>query len=120
MKFEVSKKLVELYGKDNVFVYSLEDLKKDQELVVKKMCNFMNVPVPKNYRAKPARVGYSLDILRLSLFLNRFFKTPVNSKGLIPCWGPILPQNILFHSFIFKRMSRKKITIDDLKNLKIN
>ena len=111
------KKLIEYYGKENVFVYSLEELKNNQDLVVKKMCRFMNVDVPKTYRAKPARVGYGQGILKVSLFLNRFFKTPLNKKGIIPWWGPILPQNVLFHSFIVKHIPQRKITMDYLKKL---
>jgi len=113
------KKLIEYYRKENVFVYSLEELKNNQDLVVKKMCKFMNVDVPKVYRAKPARVGYGQGILKVSLFLNRFFKTPLNKKGIIPWWGPILPQNILFHSFLAKRIPQKNVTLDFLKKLKI-
>jgi len=113
------QKLNEYYGKENVFVYSLEELKSNQDQVVKKMCEFMNVDAPKNYRAKPARVGYGQGILKISLFLNRFFKTPLNKKGIIPCWGPILPQNILFHSFLVKRIPQKKVTLDFLNKLKI-
>jgi len=113
------KKLKEYFGDENVFVYSLEELRKNQRQVVEKMCKFINVNPPKKYRAKPARVGYGLGILKLSLFLNRFFKTPLNKKGLIPCWGPILPQNILFHSFIMKYIKQKKIKLEDLENLKI-
>ena len=78
----------------------------------------MNAEPPKKYRKKPARVGYGLRVLKISLLLNKFFKTPVNTKGIIPWWGPILPQNIFFHSFIFRRLPKKKIKIDDLKNLK--
>ena len=113
------KKLKEHYGEKNVFVYSLEELKKNQDKVVKQMCEFMNVDIPKSYRAKPARVGYGQGILRISLFLNRFFKTPLNKKGIIPCWGPILPQNVFFHSFIIKFIPQKKVTLDFLKKLKI-
>ena len=87
------ERLTKLYGKKNVFVYSLDELRKNQHKVVDKICNFVNVNVPKNYRRKPARVGYGLNALKLSLFLNRFFKTNVNPKGLIPWWGPVLPQN---------------------------
>jgi len=112
------KKLIELYGKENVFVYSMDELRKDQDLLIKKICKFIDVESPKKYRHEPARVGYGLNLLKISLFLNRFFKTPLNKKGVIPCWGPILPQNIIFHSFIFRRLPRKKITIEDIKNLK--
>jgi len=114
------EKLIKYYGKENVFVYSLEDLKKDQSMVIDNMCKFIGVDVPDRYRVKPARVGYGLKVLKISLLLNQFFKTPVNNKGFIPWWGPVLPQNIFFHSFIFKRLPRKKITINDLKNLKVN
>ena len=114
------KKLVEYYGKENVFTYKMEDLRKDQDLLVKNICKFMNVSPPKKYRKKPARVSYGPRALKISLFINRFFKTPVNPKGIIPCWGPILPQNIIFHSFLAKLFPKKKITLDDLKNMKID
>lgn len=112
------KKLKEYYGSENVFVYSLDELRKNQDKVVRDMCKFMNVEAPIKYRKQPARIGYSLRILKISLFLNKLFKTPVNTKGIIPWWGPILPQNIFFHSFIFRKIPKKKIKIDDLKNLK--
>ncbi len=114
-----TKKLIKHYGKENVFVYSLEELRKNQKDVVKRMCDFLNVGVPKRYREKPARIGYGLTVLRISLYLNRFFKTTLNKKGIIPWWGPILPQNILFHSFIMKHIKQKKITLENLENLKI-
>jgi len=114
------KKLKELYGEKNVFIYSLEDLRNNQKQVVKEMCKFINVKMPRKYRSKPARVGYGMGLLKLSLFLNRFFKTPLNEKGIIPWWGPILPQNILFHSFIMKLFPQKKLKIEDLKKLKID
>jgi len=113
-------KLIEYYGKENVFIYTLDELRKDQDAVLKNLCKFMNVKPPKKYRKKPARVGYGFTALKISLFINRFFKTPVNKKGFIPWWGPVLPQNIIFHSFIVKLFPKKKITINDLKNLKLN
>jgi len=75
--------------------------------------------VPEKYRTKPARVGYGLGVLKLSLFLNRFFKTPVNPDGLIPWWGPILPQNIVFHSWLIKFFPKKKIALEDLEKLEV-
>lgn len=112
-------KLIEYYGKENVFIYSLDELRKNQKDVVKRMCKFIGVKAPEKYRQKPARVGYGLNVLKISLFLNRFFKTTVNKNGLIPWWGPILPQNVLFHSFIMRYIKQKKITLEDLENLKI-
>ena len=113
-------KLIKYYGKENVFVYTLDELRKNQDAVVRNLCKFMNVEPPKKYRKKPARVGYGIRALKISLFLNRFFKTPVNEKGIIPWWGPILPQNIIFHSFIVKLFSKKKITLEYLKNMKLD
>ena len=113
------KKLKEHYGEENVFVYSMDDLRKDQDKLIGDICTFMNVEKPEKYRKKPARVGYGLGALKLSLFLNRFFKTPVNPDGLIPWWGPILPQNIIFHSWLVKLFPKKKVTIEDIKNLKV-
>jgi hypothetical protein len=42
------EKLNEYYGKENVFVYSLDDLRKNQESLIKNICNFMGVKPPKN------------------------------------------------------------------------
>jgi hypothetical protein len=114
------QKLIEYYGKENVFEYSLDELREDRDLLIRKICKFMNVLPPSNYRKKPARISYSFNILKISLFLNRFFKTNVNPNGLIPWWGPILPQNILFHSFIFRKINKKKVTLNEIKELKIN
>ena len=114
-----TKQLFKTYGKKNVFVYSMDELRKDQDKLIKNICEFMKVKPPKDYRKKPARVGYGLGLLKISLFLNRFFKTRVNQYGLIPCWGPILPQNLVFHSFIIKYFPKKKIRMDDLKALEI-
>ena len=113
------EKLYELYGKKNVFIYSMRDLRTDQDLLIKNICKFIKVEPPKKYRRNPARVGYGFGLLKISLFLNRFFKTPVNKNGLIPFWGPILPQNVVFHSFIIKYFPQKKITMDDLNALVI-
>jgi len=113
------KKLQEFYGKKNVFIYSINELRKNQDQVIKNICRFIGVESPENYRRKPARVGYGFGLLKLSLFLNRFFKTRVNEFGIIPFWGPILPQNVVFHSSIVKYFPQKKITMDDLLSLKI-
>ena len=114
------KKLEELYGKENVFDYSIDELRKDQDEFIKKLCDFIGVEKPGKYRKQPSRVGYSLKILRISLLLNRFFKTPVNPEGIIPWWGPILPQNLLFHSFMFKKINRKKVSLDDINEINID
>ena len=113
------QKLYKLYGRKNVFVYTLNGLRKNQDEVIRNICKFIDVEPPNNYRRKPARVSFGYGLLKLSLFLNRFFKTRVNENGLIPCWGPILPQNILFHSSIIKYFPKKKITMDHLNSLSI-
>jgi len=107
------------YGSENVFVYSLDDMKKNQEELITKMCEFMDVETPKDYRKTPARVGYSPIMIKVSLFLNKIFKTPLNNKGLIPWWGPVLPHNILFHSFLFRKRPQKKLKLDDLKKINV-
>jgi hypothetical protein len=61
-----------------------------------------------------------MTTLKISLFLNRFFKTPVHPEGIIPWWGPILPQNIIFHSKIMKFFPKRKVKRKDLENLKID
>ena len=114
------KKLKEYYGEKNVFVYRMDELRKNQDDLVNRICKFMNIKPPTSYKKEPARVGYGVELLKISLFLNRFFKTPVNPHGWIPWWGPALPQNIIFHSFIVKHLPRTKVTMDYLKKMKIN
>jgi hypothetical protein len=108
------------YGNENVFVYSLDDIKRDQDEVIKKMCEFMEVEAPKSYRETPSRVGYQPFMIKISLFLNKLFKTPLNDKGLIPWWGPVLPHNILFHSFLFRKRPRKKLKHYEKEKMDVN
>jgi hypothetical protein len=114
------EKLKEYYGKENAFVYTMDELRKDQDKLIENICKFMDVKKPIKYRKTPARVGYGMTTLKISLFLNRLFKTPVHPEGIIPWWGPILPQNIIFHSKIMKFFPKRKVKRKDLENLKID
>jgi hypothetical protein len=80
----------------------------------------MEVEAPKTYRKTPSRIGYQTFMIKISLLLNKLFKTPLNEKGLIPWWGPVLPHNIFFHSFLFRKRPRKKLKLDDLKKMDDN
>jgi hypothetical protein len=101
------KELKKKFGSKNVFVYTLDEVKKNQDDLISKMCKFIGVEAPKNYRKTPARIGYGPNMVKISLVLNRLFKTPLNPDGFIPWWGPVLPHNIFFHSFIFRKRSKK-------------
>ena len=113
-------KLIEYYGRENVFTYTLDDMKKNQEQVVRDISSFMDVEYPSNYKRKPTNVGYSLETLKISLFLNKFFRTDINPKGIIPCPNYILPQRLFFQSATMRKLlPQTKITLKDLENLKV-
>lgn len=116
---EYLKKLEKYYGKNNIFIYRLEEIQKNQEKVVKNMCRFIGVPFPDDYRRKPTNVGYSLETLKISLIINKIFKTRLNPEGIIPFPNYALPQRIFFQSNIMRKiLPQTKITEENLKKIK--
>lgn len=110
-----TKYLLELFGKENVYIYRFEEMKRDIYSFVNGICNFMGVDSP-NFKNKKWNVGYSLWQLKTSLILNHFFKTSLNPEGVIPLEYKWHPHRIIFQSPFFPRKLRgKKITINDLK-----
>lgn len=117
---EYLEKLYEYYGKNNVFIYKLEDIKKNQEQVIREMSEFIGIPFPKDYNRKPSNVGYSLETLKASLIINRMFRTKLNPYGIIPFPHFVLPQRIFFQNrFIRKILPQTKITKENIKKINV-
>ncbi len=113
------KNLYKLFGKNNVFIYKFEDLRQDVNSFVKQICNFIGVEMPVINATKKRNVSYSINQLKLTLFLNRFFKTSHNPKGLIPLNLYYIPHLFLFNQEFFQGLPRRKIDIEKLKKIKI-
>lgn len=113
-------KLIKYYEEKNIFTYTLDEMKNNQEQIVRDICKFIGVEFPSNYKRKPTNVGYSLETLKISLFLNRFFRTDLNPKGIIPFPNYVLPQRLFFQSAIMRKLlPQTKITVKNLNELKI-
>jgi len=109
--------LIDVFDKKNVYIYKFEDMKKDIHSHVKKICDFIGVNVP-DFTNKRVNAGYSLWQLKVSLVLNSFFKTWLNSKGIIPILYPLLPHRIIFLSSHFpKKFRGRKVSIGDLTRI---
>jgi len=117
---EYIQKLYEYYGKENIFIYKLEEIKNNQEKVIKDMSKFIGIPFPKDYNRKPTNVGYSFETLKASLIINRLFRTKLNPYGIIPFPHFVLPQRIFFQNrFIRKILPQTKITKENLEKINI-
>ena len=107
-----------LFGESNVYTYALEDLKRDPENIIKDICDFIGVDVP-SFSLEKRNVSYSLGQLKISLILNRLFKTPLNKNGLISVHEGHIPHRYIFNRNFFQQLNRRKILIEDLKELDI-
>jgi len=87
--------LFRLFGKRNVYIYRYEKMKNDIHSFVEELCNFMKVEVPsfKNIRRN---AGYSQDQIKISLIINRLFRTYHNPQGIFPIQHKWLPHRIAF------------------------
>jgi len=111
-------RLLELFGEKNIYIYKYEDMKQDIHCFVEKLCNFIGVKPPE-FKNIQHNVGYSLWQLKVSLILNRFFRTKLNPNGLIPAGrhGNWLIYRILFQSPYFPKFIRgRDISWEDLIN----
>ncbi len=113
------KHLIGLYGERNVFVYKYESLKKDVDIFAERICDFMGVKKP-NFDDISQNIGYSLWQLKISLLLNRFFKTPLNTSGVYPLDYEYHPHRKMFQSPLFPNFLRgKQVSIEELKKKKM-
>jgi len=107
-------KLADYYGKENLYIFSFEDLLKNTNQIISEICNFIGCEVPV-YKIRKRNVGYGKNELKASLILNRFFKNKNSNNGLpYPYNYFLLPHRIIFQSRFFSIIPREKIDLNDL------
>ncbi|MEF8849071.1 MAG: sulfotransferase domain-containing protein [Candidatus Thermoplasmatota archaeon] len=118
-KLEYKPYLEELqcyFGKENVFVYRLRELKKDPEALVEKVCSFIGSK-PVSFKNVKHNVGYSLWQLKVSRVLNNLFKSSKNPDGLIPLHHRLHIHRMIFQNIPLPKPFRgKEVTLKDLKS----
>jgi len=72
------------FGKDNVYVYLFENLKKDKRTFLKNLLNFLGEKKIPVFEDKVHNKGYGATQVRIARGLNRFFKSRLNPKGVLP------------------------------------
>jgi hypothetical protein len=108
------ERLVELYGKKNVFIFTFENLSEKPEQTIKEICNFIGCEVP-SYKLRRRNISYGKTELKASLILNRLFKNRVHNRGVPwPVTYILLPHRILFQSRFFRGIPRTEIELEDL------
>lgn len=78
----------------DVYVDYLENLKKDNYAFVKGICDFIGVPVP-DYNIKYHNVALTDRQIKLCRFLNRYFNSRHNNKGIFPCLNFFSPEILM-------------------------
>lgn len=92
--------IVNKMGKNKVLIIPYEDLKKNPESTIKKICYFLKVPKIKNIPKKSKNVSLG-NILALFLrFTNQFFRNRNNPNGFINI--KIFNKNISLNSLIYR------------------
>ena len=96
--------LKHLFGKENVYVTSMEKLKQNHREFVEGICSFIGAIVPE-YTNKKLNVSYTPNQLKVQRILNYFFKTNLNPYGLPPkmLWKKCLPSKMI----VMNRLSRR-------------
>jgi len=95
--------LKELFGDENVYVYDYKEIKKGVNEYVKGFCDFIGVEVPA-FENRRRNMSHSLWQLKVARILNKFFRSGLNPKGLLP--EGLNPQVIVFRSRFFPRKLR--------------
>jgi len=109
--------LYELFGKKNVFVYKFENMKEDIHKLVNNICSFIGVKTP-NFNNVYRNIGYSFWQLKISLLINRFFKTSFNPEGIFPLGYELHPHRKIFQSAFFPlKLRGNKVTIENLRKI---
>ena len=96
--------------KKGVYVYRFEDMKKNYSVWIKDLCDFIGCDVPKIERKKH-NVGWGKNRIKIALFFNKFFKSPVNpEKGFFTWREWHSPRKILDTLWLLapKKKSSKK------------
>lgn len=76
-----------------IYVYQLEDFKKDNEKEIKDLCDFLDIAVP-DYDTEPMNVSLDENNIENIRKMNHMFKTSLNPDGVIPSVLKIKPRRI--------------------------
>jgi len=87
-RFEFSNDIeavINVFGKENMHIYLAENMRSNQQQTLDDMMYFMGENrVPFFDKGKIHNRGYGARQIRIARFLNRFFKTEMNPKGVLP------------------------------------
>jgi hypothetical protein len=67
---------------NDVYVYKIEDLRSDPKEFVKNLCGFIGVDIPE-YELKIHNKGFNEKQMKLARFINRFYRSQLNPRGII-------------------------------------
>ena len=71
---------------DEVLVLPFESLKKNPISFVEIIADFIGVPMKYDIDFSPVNEGLSKRQMKVLLFMNKFFRSRWNKKGLLPRW----------------------------------
>ena len=78
--------LMRLWGKEQVLVLHQCDMKKDPQNYVKRIAEFVGVPMPKDIDCSPVNTGLSDQQCRWWRLMNKWFVSRWNPQGILPRW----------------------------------
>jgi hypothetical protein len=109
--------LKKLFGKENVYIYKFENLKKNANSFVNGICKFIGTETP-NFKRIKRNIGYSFWQTKVSILINNIYKTKLNPNGIIPLKYKYHPHRVIFQSPFFPKILRgQKLKKDNIKNL---
>jgi len=90
----------------NVGIFYFEDLQKDSDAFVKNICDFIGCKVP-GYNKTKKNMGYNETQTRITRFMNKFFKSELNSNGFIPRGKYLNADTIIYMPYLKKLFSKR-------------
>jgi hypothetical protein len=75
--------IIKIFGKDNLYIYSFEELNKDKYTFLKNLLDFLGEKEVPEFEDIVYNRGYGKIQIKLARFLNRFFKSDLNPNGIL-------------------------------------
>jgi hypothetical protein len=115
---------VRLFGRDRVLVLPYEELLTDAGSFVERILSFVGVGQPPDFRNVPVNQGYGASQMRVARVLNRFLKSRLNPRGVIPAFslpglGRVnvkLLRRALQSNTSFRLLGRRIVGNDEIKS----
>lgn len=102
---------------NDVYVYSMTDIKSDLIGFVNDVSDWLGCKPPKSIENKPWNRGYSLWQLKFARLVNNLFQSECNPNGFLPMDSKWLPHRIIFQSHFFPEFFRgKEPSIEEVNN----